>query len=183
MSKTLASARYARALFKLAENEKELPRIEALLADLAKTAAGHPEVISITQNPTLRESEKSAFIEKIVPADSPALFKNFLRVLLEKKRFPILNEIQSEFHRLFEKKRGVLEVELLSVVSFSKTLQEKLKKVLENKLRSSVRFVPKTDPSLLGGFLLRFDGREIDCSFKNRIEEIEQQLAAQEGTF
>ena len=179
MSETLAGCRYARALFELAVKGKELPKIETLLSNLAKVAREHPEVMAIVQNPTLKESEKSAFIEKIIPADSPALFRDFLKVLIEKKRFPLLGEIRSEFHQLFEKNQGLLEVELLSVVAFSKILQEKLKKILEAKLRSTIRLVPKIDASLLGGFLLRFGGREIDCSFKNRIHEIEQQLITQ----
>ena len=176
MSEEIASARYARALFELAMKENKLPEAEALLTEIAKVAKKHPEVMAIIQNPTLRQSEKSSFVEKIIPADSPALLKDFFKVLIEKKRFTILGDIQKEFHRLFEKKAGILEVEVLSAVPFSTALRDKLKKMLAAKLRSEIRIIPKTDASLLGGFLLRFGGKEIDCSFKNRIHEIEQQL-------
>jgi F-type H+-transporting ATPase subunit delta len=178
MSDVQAGARYARAIFNLAEKERALPKIEALLAFLVKTTEGSPEVTAVIRNPVLKESEKADFIGALIPADSPALFRDFLRVLIEKKRFSILGEIQSEFHRRFAKQQGLLEVEVLSAVPFSKTLQEKLKKTLSVKLRSEIKLIPKTDASLIGGFLLRFNGREIDCSYKNRLHEIEQQLMA-----
>jgi F0F1-type ATP synthase delta subunit len=46
-----------------------------------------------------------------------------------------------------------------------------------------IRLIPSTDPELLGGFVLRFAGKEIDCSYKNRLHEIQQKLLsiAEEG--
>lgn len=189
MSESLASSRYARALFNLAIKENRLQELETSLLDFAKTVETHPEITSIVQNPTLKEEERFSFIEKILPAKSSDLIKNFLKVLLKKKRFPILGEIQAEFHRLFEKKQNILEVEVISAVPFSTKLHEKLKKMLAAKFcltpdskkpetSKEVRLIPKINAELLGGILLRFEGREIDCSFKSRIREIEQQLIA-----
>lgn len=176
MSEEIAGIRYARALFELSEKERLLSETDTTLSSLADTAAGHPEIMAIVRSPILKESEKISLVEKIIPADSPALLKDFLRVLIEKKRFPLLARIRKEFHRLFEKRQGILEVEVVSTAPFSKDLQVRLQKMLSSKLRSEVRLIPKTDAALIGGFLLRFNGREIDCSFKNRFHEIEQQL-------
>lgn len=176
MSEALASSRYAKALFNLAAKEKALLKIDAVLSDLVRATEEHPEIKAILRSPVLKEIEKNGFIQKIIPVDCPALLKDFLRLLIEKKRFPILDGIFLEFHRMFEAEQGLLEIQVLSVVPFSKPVQEKLKKVLEGKLRSEIRLIPRTDASLLGGFLLRFNGKEIDCSFRSRIREIGQML-------
>jgi len=179
MNETSAGNRYARALFELADKENCLPEIEALLTALAKLIKEYPEIPAIIQSPVIKETEKCSFIERAIPSGSPVLLKNFLAVLIEKKRFAILDEIHEEFHKLFEQKEGILEVEVISVVSFSKALLEKIKKIFSAKFRWEIRFIQKIDASLIGGFLLRFRGREIDCSFKTRIHEIEQQLLTQ----
>ena len=54
--------------------------------------------------------------------------------------------------------------------------QSKLLTLLNKKLASEIRLSVKTDASLIGGLVLRFDGREIDASFKNRLREIRQKL-------
>ena len=78
---------------------------------------------------------------------------------------------------------GRQEVEMVSAVSLTPGFMEKLRAVLTKKLRSEIRLIPSVDRSLLGGFILRFSGKEIDCSFKNRLHEIRQKLfgTAQEG--
>ena len=178
MRETLASTRYARALFDLAKKENCLPAIETSFEEFAKTISKHLELIAILQNPTVKGSEKISLAQKIIPQGCPELFKDFFLTLIAKKRTAILLEVQKEFHKLFERDKGILDVEMLSAAPFSTSIQEKIKKVLAGKLRSEIRLIPKVDTSLLGGFLLRFNDREIDCSFKNRIHEIEQQLFA-----
>ena len=176
MKTSLAISRYAKALFSLAKQNGVLEQIAAAMERLVATFRKYAAIRSILQNPAVKETEKSAFMEKILPPESPVLLKDFLKVLLEKKRLAFLEGIQEEFHRLYEKEKGILEVELLSVAPFSKDFQAKIKKLLALKLRSEIRLIPKTDASLLGGFLLRFGDREVDCSFKARFHEIEQQL-------
>ena len=176
MNMTLVSVRYARALFQLAEQSGELIPTDQWLTHFSEETKHYPKMRSLMQNPIIATGEKTAFLEKLFPASTPVLLKNFLKVLVEKKRFLLFSEIRDTFHAMFEQQQGILEVELLSATPFSGKLQEKLKQVLGLKLRSEIRIIPRTEPSLLGGFLLRFAGKEIDCSFKNRFYEIEQQL-------
>jgi F-type H+-transporting ATPase subunit delta len=176
MNTTHVSVRYARALFELARQSGELASTDQWLTHFSEETKRYPKMSSLMQNPIIATDEKNAFLEKLFPAGTPALLKNFLKVLVEKRRFLLFPEIRDTFHAMFERQQGILEVELLSATPFSEKLQEKLKQVLGLKLRSEIRIVPRTEPSLLGGFLLRFAGKEIDCSFKNRFYEIEQQL-------
>ena len=156
----------------------------------------HPQFLRLLANPTLSDDEKYRLVRNLLPQNTPDLLDRFLKVLITKKRFPLLSDIQTLFHKSFERNQGVQEVEMLSAVPFSREFLEKLKAVLTKKLpassplaagleaRTEIRLIPKTDKSLLGGFVLRFDEKEIDCSFKARIHEIRQQLFAspEEGT-
>ncbi len=176
MSNDIAAGRYTRALFELAEKEDHLAEIDAGLHALAKILETQPKVLLLMANPTLTESEKCALALKLLGNTPSRLLERFLHVLIDKKRFAILPEVQKIFHSRFEKKQGVQEVEMLSAVPFSSETREKFKAALTKKLRTEIRLIPKTDRDLLGGFILRFDGKEIDCSFKNRLYEIQQKL-------
>ena len=195
MSNDIAAGRYTRALFELAEKEGHLAEIDAGLHALAKILVAQPEVLLLMANPTLTNQEKYALALGALADGKISLLERFLHVLIDKKRFGLLPDIQKIFHDRFEKKQGVQEVEMVSAAPFSSGFLEKLKAVLTKKLRASplaagpearteIRLIPRTDRGLLGGFILRFNGKEIDCSFKNRLYEIQQKLfsSAEEGT-
>jgi F-type H+-transporting ATPase subunit delta len=194
MSDIIAEGRYTRALFELAEKEGLLAEIDAELHALAEILRTQPKILRLMANPTLTDQDKFALALSALSGEKKGLLERFLRVLIDKKRFALLPNIQKIFHDSFEKKRGVQEVELLSAVPFSEGFLEKLKSVLTKKLRTSpftqesearteIHLIPKTDCTLLGGFILRFSSKEIDCSFKNRLHEIQQKLfsSAEEG--
>lgn len=176
MIDTIAASRYTRALFELAEKESRLAETDQALTHLKNLLETHPEILRLVANPTLSDEEKFELIRKILPKTIPELLTRFLKVLLEKKRFALLPAIQALFDDLFDKKRGIEEVEMISPVPLSAAFQEKLKAVLQKKLRSQIQLISKIDARLIGGFVLHFDDKEIDCSFRNRIHEIQQRL-------
>lgn len=187
MSDVIAAGRYTRALFQLAEKEGCLLKMDGQLLSLVKTLGDEPKILRLIANPALTDDQKTGLALKTLTDGRPGLLERFLRMLIEKKRFALLPQIQKIFHDRFEKKQGVQEVEMISAVPLSSGFLEKLKAVLTKRLRSSplatgpearteIRLIPSTDPRLLGGFVLRFAGKEIDCSFKNRLHEIRQKL-------
>lgn len=178
MNDVIAAGRYTRALFELAEKESRLPAVDTELYALARTLEAEPKIRRLIENPTLTTDQKYDLALKTLAGGQTGLLERFLRVLIDTKRFGLLPEIQRNFHDRYEKKKGVQEVEMVSAVSLSAAFLEKLKIMLTKKLRSEIRLIPRIDPNLLGGFVLRFAGKEIDCSFKNRLHEIRQQLTA-----
>lgn len=194
MSDVIAAGRYTRALFEIAEKNGVLREVDAALHALAQSLEAQPKIFLLIANPTLTSDEKNAVARAALSGEGTALLERFLRTLIDKKRFTLLPEIQKIFHDRYEKKQGVQEVEMISAAPLSPEFMGKLKAVLTQRLRTSplargpearteIRLIPRTDPALLGGFVLRFDGKEIDCSFKNRLYEIQQKLfcSAEEG--
>lgn len=187
MSDVIAAGRYARALFELSEKEGRLAETDAQLHALAAVLKAQPKILLLVANPTLTNQEKYALALKALPGSDAGLLERFFRVLIDKKRFALLPDIQKIFHDRFEKKQGVQEVEMISAVPLSSGFLEKLKGVLTKGLRASplaagpdarreIRLIPRTDRNILGGFVLRFAGKEIDCSFRSHLNEIQQKL-------
>lgn len=187
MSDLIAAHRYTRALFELSDKEQSLFEVDRVLHGIGSLLETHPQVLRLAANPTLSDEEKYRFVQNLLGDNAPELLRRFFKMLIEKKRFALLPQIQAIFHKSYEKKKGVQEVEIASATPFSKGFLEKLTAFLKKKLRSApgsiepearreIRLIPKTEQDLLGGFILRFDGKEIDCSFKNRIYEIQQKL-------
>jgi F-type H+-transporting ATPase subunit delta len=171
-----AVSRYARALFGLADSRGELEPLEKDLDDAKKLVRQHPEISNLVLNTTISQGEKEDFLEKVFPTAFSPLLIDFLKLLVKKRRFPELPFIQEEFHRLYEKKQGIQEVKAITVVPLSPPNQEKLREMLKRKLQCEIRLVTEIDRNLIGGFILRFNGTEINATYKNRLEEIRQKL-------
>lgn len=171
--------RYAQALFGLAEKAGTLERMEKELLEAKALVERYPEVSHLLKT-TLSREEKEDFVEKVsLPEGFSNLLVNFLKVLVRKHHFQELGLIQEKFHRLYEQGKGLQRIRVKSPVPLDETVQEKLRRALEKKLRRTVYLETAVDPEILGGIILDFDGTQIDGSFRTVIHELKQKLLAQ----
>ncbi|HXV27949.1 MAG TPA: ATP synthase F1 subunit delta [bacterium] len=175
---TKAVARYARALFNLAEAGKELDRVEKDLLRIRQLVNQYPEISHLVLNSTISQAEKEDFIEKVFPTDLSKLVLDFLKVLIKKRRFKDLAWMQEQFHRLYEKAKGLQEVRVTTAIAITKPVQDRLIQSLAKKLGCEIRLLTETDPDILGGMIVAFDGTQIDASYKTRLDELRQKLMA-----
>ena len=173
-----AVSRYAKALFELAGERQELETLDRDFLHVRQLVEQHPEITHLVSNSTLALTEKEDFLEKIMPSETSKTLVCFLKVLMKKRRFKELPLIQEEFRRAFEKKRGIQEVKVVAADRLSPANEEKLRRVLNRKLKAEIRLVAEIDPDLIGGLILRFDGTEMNASFKGRLEQMRQRLTA-----
>lgn len=170
--------RYTKAIFQLAEKKNQLDQVDDQLIEVRKLVESHREISHLVSNSTIAQEEKEDFISKIVPSTTHPLVVDFLKVLIEKKRFFELASIQREFHKLYERKKRIEEVVVISAVPLSKQNLEKLAKVLTQKFKFNVSIISKIDPKMIGGLILRFGGHEMNASLRSRLDNLHQALMA-----
>lgn len=171
-----ASIRYARALMGLAEEGNILEKIDADFEQIIRLLDRHPEITHLVSNSTIGKPEKDDFLEKVFPESTARLLINFLKVLIDKKRFKQIRDIQKIFRRFFEQKKGVKEVTVITAAALARNTEQKLKTALERRLKSQIRLIQEVDRNILGGLVVRFNGSEINSSFRDRLTELKQRL-------
>ena len=173
-----AGRRYARALMGLVLRQGQADPVEKDFTAVRTVVDQHPEITRIVLNSTVPHAEKQSLMDKLFGEKIARPLLDFLKVLIEKRRFSQLGNIQEEFHRLYEKQKGIREIKVISPVALAPESRNKIAAVLKQKLRSEIRLVTEVDPKILGGLIVRFDGREMDMSFRARFFEIRQLLTA-----
>jgi F-type H+-transporting ATPase subunit delta len=173
-----AARRYSRALFELAQERGELDALERDLAEIGGLLERHDAIKRIVLNSTISPSDKEASLERMLSGRVSPLALTFLKVLVKKSRFLEFTTVQEDFHKRYEAKKGLREVTALTAQPLTADAETKLLGMLRKKLSSEIRLLAKTDPDLIGGLVLRFDGQEIDASYKNRLRELRQILLA-----
>ena len=172
---TETSERYARALFEVASETKELDKIEDDVKNFMTLFNDSFEIKNFIQNPT-----KSTEIQnKIINLISDKLsftknLKNFFLLLIKKRRIFFIGKILISFLKLCSKKRGEIKASLVSSKELSKVEIDEISEDFSKSIGSKIKFDYKVDKDLIGGLKLQLGSYMIDTSIKNKLKKIEQ---------
>jgi F-type H+-transporting ATPase subunit delta len=178
MADRLTIARpYARAAFEEARQNGGLaPWSEALQA--AALVVKDPRVETLLDNPRVTPGELANLVDEIAAVRLGEHGANFVRTLADNHRLGYLPEIAELFDELKDDAEGVADVTVTSAAALDEAQRGKISAALERRLRRKVRLHCQTDPSLIGGAVLRAGDLVIDGSLRARLERIAYELTA-----
>jgi F-type H+-transporting ATPase subunit delta len=167
--------RYALALYELAEENSELQVVEKDVKELLVIYKTSDDLKNFLLNPTQSQSNQLDVLSKITnEMNLSKVVKNFLSILITKRRIFFLNNIFLNFLSLVSKKKGELKASLISSKNLTneeiKNLNTELSKVME----TSVSLNYKVDETLIGGLKMQIGSLMVDTSLKNKLKKYEQ---------
>ena len=109
---------YARALFDAAKEHGRTDEVREELGTLVETIREVPELRAMIRNPELDPPAKAGALAAILE-DADELLRNFARVVAEKGRAPMLEEIAREYDALVAAEERILSVELTTAFELS----------------------------------------------------------------
>ena len=167
--------RYALALYELASERSELEDIEKNVNELLVIYNTSDNFKNFIKNPTQSQLSQLKVLKKIsVEMNLSKIIKNFLSILVSKRRIFFLNTIFLKFLSLTSKKRGELKASLTSSKNLSNEELKNLNTELSQSIGTSVAFDYKVDQTLIGGLKMQIGSLMIDTSIKNKLKKYEQ---------
>ena len=172
---TEASERYARALFEAANESSEVGGVEKSLIEFLNIYNSSSEFVNFLKNPT--QSKKNQFdaikiiSEKIIFSKT---LKNFMFLLIEKRRIFFVKKIIQNFLKLCSQKRGELKASLISSKTLSQEELDKISLQFSQSIGSKIKFDYSVDKSLIGGVKIQLGSLMVDTSIKNKLKKYEQ---------
>lgn len=166
---------YARAAFEFARAEKNL----ASWSEALGLVAAINEEVSIKKvlaSPSLTAEQKSAAYIDVCGDSLSASQQNFLKVLSENKRLPLLDEIHNLFELYKANQEKSVEVDLQSAFAIDSDIEEKLKTTLSKTLDREVNLHTSIDKDLIGGALIRAGDTVIDGSVRGRLAKLAEAM-------
>ncbi len=171
------SERYSRALFEVAKEADDLEKIEKDIKSFQFLYNNSLEVKNFIHNPTHDKETQNNVIsllsEKI---NFSKILKNFMFLLIEKRRIFFVDKIINSFLKLCSEKRGEVKASLISSKVLSKTEIENIGNELSSSMGSILKFDYKVDEELIGGLKLQLGSFMIDTSIKNKLKKFEQKM-------
>ena len=167
---------YSRSLFEVAQEHGSLDRIKDELDAFADALAENRELSVFFFSPYFSTQEKEEGLRRVVVDADPTLV-NFLQVLIENHRLPLIHRVRRQFDVLWDHENRRLPVEVTSAVELDRSVVEALEARIHEQTGQNVQLESKVDPDILGGIVLRVGNSILDASVRNRLEQLRREVA------
>jgi ATP synthase F1 delta subunit len=167
---------YADALFEVAKQKGRLDVIREQLGQIADALDRDRELAVFFFSPYFSSAEKRDGIERAISGGEPELV-NFLELLVEKHRMPVIFRIRRRFDELWSEERKRLEVTLTSAVELDPEVVERVGAEIERQTDRTVELRSRVDEDVLGGLVLQVGNMVLDASIRNRLEKLRKEVA------
>jgi len=167
--------RYALALHELAKENSKLEVVEKDIKELLAIYNTSEDFKNFIKNPTQSQSSQLETLNKIsLEMSLSKIIKNFLSILVTKRRIFFLNTIFMNFLSLVSKERGELKASLISSKNLTNEELKNLNTELSQAMGATVAFNYEVDETLIGGLKMQIGSLMIDTSIKNKLKKYEQ---------
>lgn len=167
---------YSEALFDAARGQGKVDLIKDQLGELADALEGHRELHLFFFSPLFSTREKKEGLARML-GGADELFVNFLKVLIDKHRVPVIFRIRRQYEALWQDEHKLLPVEVTSAVPLDDEIAGQIRERIEQQTGRSVELTRTVDDNILGGLVVRVSNMVLDASIRNQLERLRRQVA------
>jgi ATP synthase F1 delta subunit len=166
---------YARSLYQVATEQDKLDKVREQLGEFADALDRSRELQTFFFSPYFSTEEKKEGLDAAV-TDADETVRNFLRLLLENHRMPVVFRVRREVDRLWEEDHRLLPVEITSAVELDPSIAERIGDEIGRQTGRTVQLTSTIDPNVIGGIVLRVGNSILDASIRTRLENLRKQV-------
>lgn len=170
------ASRYAKCLFDIAAEKKQLDAVAGDADDLLKSITASVELQDFLDSPLLHKSKKKEILRKLFK-DFNDLTLSVLDMMTDKSRENLLAEMAQSFINIYNKANGITLAEVTSAIALDKDTLSGIEQFVKKHTGSKqVVITEKVDSALIGGLTILFDGRMYDSSVIGQINKMKKEL-------
>jgi ATP synthase F1 delta subunit len=167
---------YARSLFEVAREQGKLDALREQLGQFVDALNQNRDLAVFFFSPYFSVKEKQDALGRVLEGADPT-FLNFLSLLIEKHRMPVIFRIRDAFERMWEEENRMLPVEITSAIELDPDTIERLSREISERTGRKVNLATRVDPEILGGLVVRVGNSILDASIRNRLEQLRRHVA------
>ena len=172
-SATDVGARYARALFDLANETNALAAVEADVKSLKDLRADSADLRNLLISPRFSNEDKAKGLAAIATrAGYGDTTRKFLGLLAANGRTNALPDIIAAFERLVAAKKGLVSALVTTAMPMTSAQSARVAAALRTALGKDPQIETRVDPAILGGVKVRVGSRLYDASLKSKLDSL-----------
>lgn len=178
MSIATVASRYAKSLIELAKEKNLVDQVYQDMLLFKNTAAENRELTSILGSPIVRHEKKLNILEGLFKSKVNPVSYTIFEIVTRKNRESILEPIAQEFVKLYDLHKGIQKATIISSSALTEENRKQIVSVLEQSSGKTIQLTEKVDESLIGGYILRVDDKQVDASIKSQLSRLKLKMLA-----
>ncbi|MGK7956465.1 MAG: ATP synthase F1 subunit delta [Crocosphaera sp.] len=164
---------YAQALMSLAESHDMTRSIGEDCRAILEILEDSPELQQFIASPVMKDEDKRAVLKRILGDDIHQYLRNFIMLLVDKRRIVFLQAICEQYLALLRKITNTV----LAEVTASTELSDGQRRAVIDKIKAltgaeAVEIKTDNDPDLIGGVIIKVGSQVFDASLRGQLRRI-----------
>jgi F-type H+-transporting ATPase subunit delta len=171
------AARYATAMFDLAEETGALDALEADIGTVEAALADSADLRDLITSPLYGREAAAAAIGKLAEAMGlGAVTGNTLRLMAQKRRLFVLPALLRELRARIAAHKGEVTADVITAKPLTQAQADKLAETLKASVGKSVNLNATVDTGLIGGLVVKVGSTMIDTSIKAKLNALQNTM-------
>jgi F-type H+-transporting ATPase subunit delta len=175
---TTTSREYAEALFELSAEEGLTEETDAGLETVISAMRQTPEYKALLASAAVSKENRLNALEEAFRGKVTDVLMAVLRMMVAKGHVREIENVARDYGELARQYTGEVLANVTSAVPLKEAEAVAIRLELEKRLGRPVTLNCRLDPSLIGGVRVEADGRVIDGSIRNKLEQIKEVMDA-----
>jgi len=176
MLKGAVAGRYSAALYEIAEKTNQVDQIEEELKAVDAILQENTDLQKVLYHPQITAAAKKELLDQLFKGKISDLTLNFIALLVDRRRETFFGDIVAEFIAQANAGRNIVAARVTSVVDLKDQEKGEVDQLLARLTGKKVQVSYATDPSLIGGVLIRIGDKVIDGTIKAKLAALGDRL-------
>ena len=171
------AARYATAVFEIANENGELSRLETDLDDLAAAYDASADLRELVSSPGYsRAAQGEAVAALATKMGILPVMQNVLGLMAQKRRLFVLSQLIASLRERIAAHKGEVSADVMSAQTLSDKQTKALAKQLKAAVGKDVKINATVDESLIGGLVVKVGSKMIDTSIRSKLNSLQNAM-------
>ena len=176
MKSTKSAIRYAKALLELSIENSNLEDVSSDMKRIVESSKETNDFKVFLNSPVIK-TDKKIEIMKVLFVGFEKLTVSFIGLITKNKREYLLVEIAEAYLYLLKKHQHIVPISIRSARKLEKATLDQILNKMKSHVEGDFELTEEVDESLIGGFIVTIDDKQIDASVLTQLNRMKQELA------
>ena len=172
MHESRIASPYAKSLLSLAQEKGILEQVQHDMSLFIQVCKENAQLVRIIKNPIINADKKEKILSTLFKGRFNDLTLSLFTIINRKNRTAYLYDIALEFEHQYKQAKGIQEAEVTSASPLTTDQKEAFAGMVAQISGKKAELSEKIDESIIGGFVLKIEDRQVDESIKSKLEKL-----------
>lgn len=174
MAETKVAKRYANSLLDLAREQRVEDTVYKDMLMVHSTIRGSKQLSLFFKSPIINTDKKDEVLRQVFEGKVHTMILLFFKIITRKKREYYIEDIVIAFIELYKEYKNMRTALLITATAVDDNIRREMLTLIGKTTSETIELEEKIDPSIIGGFILRWGDRQVDTTVSRKLHELRQ---------